>query len=211
VMSGQTLAQAGLTEEPAMSAVFVKAPVFPFRRFPGVDPVLGPEMKSTGEVMGIGESFGVAFAKAWIGAGQRLLTHGTAFLSVHDRDKAALVPVAERLRGLGWRLVATAGTGAFLRARGLEVETVRKVQEGRPHIVDAMINRTIDLVINTPLGRESQEDDAMIRRTALRYDIPCVTTLPGAMAAAEAIAALGSGRLDVASLQQLHQALAVRT
>ncbi len=211
VMSGQTLAQSGLTEEPTMAAVYVKAPVFPFRRFPGVDPVLGPEMKSTGEVMGIGESFGVAFAKAWIGAGQRLLTHGTAFLSVHDRDKNALVPVAERLHGLGWRLVATAGTAAFLRARGLEVETVRKVQEGRPHVVDAMINRTIDLVINTPLGRESQEDDAMIRRTALRYDIPCVTTLPGAMAAAEAIAALGSGGMDVASLQQLHQALAVRS
>ncbi|MEO8504490.1 MAG: carbamoyl-phosphate synthase large subunit [Acidobacteriota bacterium] len=209
VMAGQTLAEAGLTEEPALSAVYVKAPVFPFRRFPGVDPVLGPEMKSTGEVMGIGDSFGVAFAKAWIGAGQRLLTDGTAFLSVNDRDKAALVPVAERLSGLGWRLVATAGTAAFLRARGLAVEVVRKVQEGRPHVVDSMINREIDLVINTPLGRESQEDDAMIRRTALRYDIPCVTTLPGAMAAAEGIAALRLGALEVHSLQELHQRLAV--
>jgi len=205
VMAGQTLEELGFVEEPPVPGVFVKAPVFPFRRFPGVDPVLGPEMKSTGEVMGSGRSFGSAFAKAWIGAGHRLPLAGAAFLSVNDRDKQALLPVARRLAELGFRLLATAGTARFLAAQGLAVEPVLKVHEGRPHVVDRLINREVDLVVNTPLGRESQEDDALIRRTALRYDIPCITTLSGAMAAAEGIASLRQDALQVRPLQEIHR------
>ncbi|HEY8141877.1 MAG TPA: carbamoyl-phosphate synthase large subunit [Kofleriaceae bacterium] len=209
LMAGQTLQQNDFTEEPSVPGVFVKAPVFPFRRFPGVDPVLGPEMKSTGEVMGSSSEFGAAFAKAWLGAGHRLPLEGAAFLSVHDRDKAALVPVAKRLAELGFELVATSGTLQFLAEHGLEVRAVLKVQEGRPHIVDLLIDRQIDLVVNTALGRESQQDDALIRRTALRHDIPCITTLSGALACAEGIAALRRGALDVRSLQEMHRAAPV--
>ncbi len=204
-MAGETLESMGFTEEPRVPGVFVKAPVFPFRRFPGVDPVLGPEMKSTGEVMGAGMTFGNAFAKAWLGAGHELPLSGTVFLSVHDRDKPSLVPVARRLAELGFELTATAGTAAFLSERGLEVRTVQKVHEGRPHVVDHLINGDIDLVVNTPLGRASHEDDGEIRRTALKHDIPCITTLSGAMAAAEGIAALTRDSLSVRSLQELHR------
>ena len=198
------MAELGFTEEPAVPAIFVKAPVFPFQRFPGVDPVLGPEMKSTGEVMGSSPLFGNAFAKAWIAAGHHLPLEGAAFLSVHDRDKQGLVPVAERLVELGFEILATAGTAEFLTRQGLGVRRINKVHEGRPNLVDHLINREIALVINTPLGRESHEDDALIRQTALKYDIPCVTTLSGALAAAEGIAALQEHGLDVASLQDLH-------
>ncbi|HSU83918.1 MAG TPA: carbamoyl-phosphate synthase large subunit, partial [Thermoanaerobaculia bacterium] len=177
-MAGKSLEELGFTEEPHVPGVFVKAPVFPFRRFPGVDPVLGPEMKSTGEVMGESLSFGVAFAKAWMGAGHALPLKGTAFLSVHDRDKPGLLPVARRLASLGFELAATAGTAGYLSGEGLAVRTVLKVHEGRPHIADLLINGDIALVINTPLGRESHEDDGIIRRTALKYDIPCITPSP---------------------------------
>src|SRR6185503_10681174 len=209
-MAGKSLGELGFTLEPRVPGVFVKAPVFPFRRFPGVDPVLGPEMKSTGEVMGCSSEFGAAFAKAWLGAGHRLPLEGAAFLSVHDRDKAALVPVARRLAELGFELVATSGTQQFLASHGLRVRPVLKVSEGRPHIVDLLIDREIALVVNTPLGRESQQDDALIRRTALRHDIPCITTLSGALACAEGIAALRRGALDVRSLQEIH-AVALRS
>jgi carbamoyl-phosphate synthase large subunit len=206
VMAGLTLAEAGLVEEPLPSAVFIKVPVFPFRRFPGVDPVLGPEMKSTGEAMGISPEFGGAFAKGWIAAGHRLPLAGRAFLSVNDRDKGdVLAGVARRLADLGFVLVATAGTAQFLGGQGLAVDTVNKIHEGRPHVVDALINRQIDLVINTPAGRESREDDAYIRRTALRYDVPCITTLSGALAAAAGIAAVRAGSLEVRSLQEIHR------
>jgi carbamoyl-phosphate synthase large subunit len=211
VMAGQTLADLGFVEEPALGAVFVKAPVFPFRRFPDVDPVLGPEMKSTGEVMGVGSNFGEAFAKAWLGAGNDLPRQGRALVTVHDRDKESVVELAERLRGLGFELVATAGTAEFLRRRGLEVRQVSKVHEGRPHVVDHLINCEIDLVINTPLGRASHEDDVEIRRTALKLGIPCITTLSGALAAIEGIAALQAGRLEVASLRELYRCVAVET
>jgi len=209
VMAGVSLAELGFTEEPEVPGVFVKAPVFPFRRFPGVDPVLGPEMKSTGEVMGSSPSFGNAFAKAWIAAGHQLPLEGSAFLSVHDRDKNSLVPVARRLAELGFEILATAGTAEFLAGQGLEVRRINKVHEGRPNLVDHLINREIDLVINTPLGRESHEDDALIRQTALKYDIPCITTLSGALAAAEGIAALQEHGLNVASLQEWHATKAV--
>ncbi|HET9210330.1 MAG TPA: carbamoyl-phosphate synthase large subunit [Thermoanaerobaculia bacterium] len=202
-MAGKSLEALGFTEEPRVPGVFVKAPVFPFRRFPGVDPILGPEMKSTGEVMGEALSFGSAFAKAWMGAGHDLPMEGAAFLSVHDRDKPGLLPVAHRLAELGFELTATAGTAGYLREHGLEVRTVLKVHEARPHVVDLLINGEIVLVINTPLGRESHEDDGIIRRTALKYDIPCITTLSGAMAAAEGIAALRREGLSVRSLQEM--------
>jgi carbamoyl-phosphate synthase large subunit len=202
-MAGRSLGELGFTLEPRVPGVFVKAPVFPFRRFPGVDPVLGPEMKSTGEVMGESLTFGNAFAKAWMGAGHQLPLEGAAFLSVHDRDKPGLLPVARRLAELGFELTATAGTAEYLRGQGLEVRTVLKVHEARPHVVDLLINGEIALVVNTPLGRESHEDDGIIRRTALKYDIPCITTLSGAMACAEGIAALKKDGLSVRSLQEM--------
>ncbi len=205
LMVGETLEAVGFTEEPPVPGVFVKAPVFPFRRFPAVDPILGPEMKSTGEVMGASHSFGNAFAKAWLGAGHVLPLEGTAFLSVHDRDKPALLPVARRFAELGFDLTATSGTATYLESHGLTVRTVRKVHdEARPHVVDHLINGEIHLVVNTPLGRESHEDDGIIRRTALKHDIPCITTLSGAMAAADGIAALRKDGLSVQSLQEIH-------
>ncbi|MEA2603142.1 MAG: carbamoyl-phosphate synthase large subunit [Acidobacteriota bacterium] len=202
-MAGKSLEEVGFTEEPKVPGVFVKAPVFPFRRFPGVDPVLGPEMKSTGEVMGESLTFGLAFAKAWLGAGHVLPLEGTAFLSVHDRDKPGLLPVAHRLAELGFELAATAGTADYLRTHGLQVRTMLKVHEARPHVVDHLINGEIALVVNTPLGRASHEDDGAIRRTALKFDIPCITTLSGAMAAAEGIAAMREEGLSVRSLQEM--------
>ena len=205
VMAGEKLADLGFTKEPEVPGVFVKAPVFPFRRFPGVDPVLGPEMKSTGEVMGVGRHFGPAFAKAWIGAGHQLPTGGNAFLSVHDRDKPALLPVAQRLDELGFTLLATAGTADFLRSHDLEVEVVPKVGDGeRPHVLDRLLSREVALVINTPLGQSSHQDDAVIRQTALKVDIPCITTLSGARAAAQGIAAMQGGGLSVTPLQELY-------
>ncbi len=197
LMVGETLEDVGFLAEPRLESVFVKAPVFPFRRFPGVDPVLGPEMKSTGEVMGAGDSLGEAFGKAWLGAGHRLPVEGTAFFSVNDRDKEGAAEIASELVALGFRLLATAGTAEALRALGLAVEVVLKVHEGRPHVADELINRRIQLVVNTPLGKHSHEDDAFIRQTALKYDIPCITTLSGARAAVGAIAALRAGGLNV--------------
>jgi len=209
VMAGKTLEELGFTEEPEVPGVFVKAPVFPFRRFPGTDPVLGPEMKSTGEVMGVSSAFGNAFAKAWLGAGHKLPLAGTAFLSVHDRDKPSLLPIARRLAELGFELAATAGTAGFLEKNGLPVRTMLKVHEARPHVVDHLINGEIDLVINTPLGRASHEDDGAIRRAALKHDIPCITTLSGATAAAEGIAALQKDGLAVRPLQEIHRGVGV--
>jgi len=203
VMAGETLAQIGFVAEPAVPAVFVKAPVFPFKRFPGVDPLLGPEMKSTGEVMGVDGHFGWAFAKAALGAGMVLPLAGTAFLSVTDPEKPRLLPIARELAALGFDLIATAGTAEYLAAQGLVVEPVLKVHEGRPNVVDRMINGGVQLVVNTPVGRGAAIDDGYIRRSAIRSQIPCITTLTGADAAAEAIAALRAGGVVVRSLQEL--------
>ncbi len=204
VMAGRTLEQIGFVEEPSVPAVAVKAPVFPFKRFPGVDPVLGPEMRSTGEVMGLAETFGEAFGKAWLGAGQPLPRSGTVFVSVADRDKPKVLGIAAGFRALGFQLVATRGTAELLRASGHEVEPVLKVHEGRPNVVDAMLNGKVDLVVNTPIGPASAIDDAYIRRTALRLGIPFVTALPAAEAAVTAIRALREERLSVRSLQEWH-------
>ncbi|HIN12183.1 MAG TPA: carbamoyl-phosphate synthase large subunit, partial [Acidobacteria bacterium] len=204
VMVGKTLSDLGLVDDLEVAGVFVKAPVFPFVRFPGVDTILGPEMKSTGEVMGGAATFGAAYAKAQLAAGNRLPREGTAFISVNDEDKASAVPIARDLAGIGFSLLATHGTAAYLRAHGLEVELVFKVNEGRPHIADRLLNRDIDLVINTPLGRESFFDDRTLRRIATVLCVPCVTTLTGAAATVSAIRALREETLDVCPLQDYH-------
>jgi carbamoyl-phosphate synthase large subunit len=188
----------------------VKSPVFPFNKFRGVDTILGPEMRSTGEVMGTSSSFGQAFAKAQLAAGQRLPRKGTVFLSVNDRDKRHVGTVGKELSALGFRLLATRGTAAALQAAGLPAEAVFKVNEGRPNIVDLVKTAKIDLIINTPLGRESFYDEKSIRRAAIRYNIPCITTLAAAHAAARGIQALHEQGSEVSALQDLHR-IRVRT
>jgi carbamoyl-phosphate synthase large subunit len=204
VMAGRTLADLGLTADLDVAGVFVKSPVFPFVRFPGVDTILGPEMKSTGEVMGGSTNFGVAFAKAQLSVGQRLPESGTAFISVNNVDKANLMPIARDLAELGFRLIATRGTAAYMRAYGLDVDVVFKVNEGRPNIADEIVNRKVDLVINTPLGRESFFDDRTVRRAAMLHEVPCITTLTGAAAAVSAIRALRQQGLGVRALQDYY-------
>jgi carbamoyl-phosphate synthase large subunit len=182
----------------------VKSPVFPFNKFRGVDTILGPEMRSTGEVMGISKSFGQAFAKAQLAAGQRLPRKGTLFISVNDRDKRHVVPLGRELAALGFKLMATRGTAAALEAAGIKAEPVYKVNEGRPNIVDLVKTGKVDMIINTPLGRESFYDEKSIRRAAIRYNIPCVTTLSAANAAARGIRALHEHAFEIAALQDLH-------
>src|ERR1700686_2308684 len=183
----------------------VKSPVFPFNKFRGVDTILGPEMRSTGEVMGISTSYGQAFAKAQLAAGQRLPRKGTVFLSGNDRDQKHLGVLGKELSSLGFHLLATRGTAAALESAGIEAEAVFKVNEGRPNIVDLVKTGKIDLVINTPLGRESFYDEKSIRRAAIRYNIPCITTLAAAHAAARGIQALLEQGTEVAALQDLHR------
>ncbi|MBI5164910.1 MAG: carbamoyl-phosphate synthase large subunit, partial [Magnetospirillum sp.] len=201
VMAGETLASFGLDRRPAMDHVAVKEAVFPFARFPGVDILLGPEMKSTGEVMGIDSDFPRAFAKAQLAAGTVLPDSGTAFLSVRDGDKEAMVEIARRLLGLGFKVVATSGTAVVLKAAGIEVPVLNKVLEGRPHCVDAMLNGQIQMVVNTTEGSQAMKDSFSIRRTALVNNIAHFTTVAGARAAVDAIEALQRGTLDVAPLQ----------
>ena len=206
VMAGRELASFDLPGELSVGRVFVKSPVFPFKKFPGVDPILSPEMHSTGEVMGVGETFGEAYAKAMLGAGLELPDGGAAFISVNDSDKGQAVVVARRLARLGFSLTATLGTAARLREVGLEAETVFKVNEGRPNIADKIRQGEIALVVNTPLGRVSHYDEQAIRRAALQFNVPCVTTMTGAQAVVEAIAARRSSALSVVTLQELHEA-----
>jgi len=179
----------------------VKEAVFPFARFPGVDILLGPEMKSTGEVMGLDRDFGHAFAKSQLGGGTKVPTGGRVFISVRDRDKPAMVDLARRLIGLGFEIVATSGTARVLEAEGVEVEIINKVLEGRPHIVDAMQNGEIQLVFNTTEGASSISDSYSLRRNALTSKIPYYTTVAGARAAVASIEAVRSGGLEVAPLQ----------
>ena len=211
VMAGaKTLKEFGLPAELGVSRFFVKSPVFPFVKFPGVDPILGPEMHSTGEVMGVGQTFGEAYAKAMLGAGLRLPAGGAAFISVNDADKGPAVVLARRLARLGFALVATVGTAARLREVGLEVESVFKVNEGRPNIVDHIKQGEIALVINTPLGRASHYDEQAIRRAALQYNVPCVTTMTGAQALVDAIIATASTPPHPVTLQEMHAVAAAR-
>jgi carbamoyl-phosphate synthase large subunit len=201
VMAGEKLANFTLAVESTQAHVAVKEAVFPFARFPGVDVLLGPEMKSTGEVMGIDTDFGRAYAKSQIGAGNVLPVDGTVFISVRDRDKPAVVEVGRRIAALGFRIVATRGTADVLRRAGLEVEVVNKVLEGRPHIVDSMKSGRVQLVFNTTEGARAIADSYGLRQTALLNGIAYSTTMAGAAATVQAIAALKAGKLDVAPLQ----------
>ncbi len=204
LMAGESLATIGLLQEPRPPLQAVKEAVLPFRRFPGADSLLGPEMRSTGEVMGWATDFGMAYAKAEIAAGDALPTVGTVFLSTHDRDKLALIPVAQRLIALGFDLIATAGTAQTLSEAGLTVTPVLKVHEGRPNIEDQIRSGGVQLVINTPIGRQAAHDDRYIRRAALDYSVPTLTTLAGARSAVEGIEALQSRSIDIHALQDVH-------
>jgi len=195
----------GIKELAVRNFYAVKSPVFPFNKFRGVDTILGPEMRSTGEVMGISSTFGLAFAKAQLAAGQRLPREGTVFLSVNDHDKRHVAFVVQDLLAAGLKVVATRGTAAALASAGIEVESVYKVNEGRPNIVDLIKTAKVNLVINTPLGRESFYDEKSIRRAAIRYSIPCITTLSAASAAARGMRAMAGHGADVTALQDLHR------
>ncbi|MGQ9812316.1 MAG: carbamoyl-phosphate synthase large subunit [Dissulfurimicrobium sp.] len=205
VMLGKSLRKLGLAKEVLTGHVAVKESVFPFRRFPGVDIILGPEMKSTGEVMGIDQSFGMAFAKSQIAAGLNLPVNGTVFLSIKAGDRAAILPVAKRLKEMGFDIVATEGTSIFLTEKGVENGMVFKISEGRPNVIDLMKNHKIALVINTPSGKKTRSDSYYIRRTALEYEIPYFTTVQGAKAAVEAIFALKSEEIRVKPIQEYHK------
>jgi carbamoyl-phosphate synthase large subunit len=201
VMAGEKLSSFALAKQAAGAHVAIKEAVFPFARFPGVDVVLGPEMKSTGEVMGLDRDFGRAFAKSQLAGGVELPVAGKVFISVKDHDKRAFARIARDIDRLGFKIVATRGTAAELQAEGIDVETVNKVREGQPHIVDAMINGDIQLVFNTTEGTQAIADSFSLRRTALTHRIPYFTTTAGARAAVQAIFALQNGSLDVAPLQ----------
>ncbi len=211
VMAGRTLQELGLSDDLEPAGVFVKSPVFPFVRFPGVDTILGPEMKSTGEVMGGAGSFGLAFIKAMLGVGQRLPESGTVCLSVNNEDKTQVLPIARALAELGFEIVATRGTAAFLRVHGIESDVIYKVNEGRPSLADEIVNRRISMVINTPLGRESFFDDKAVRRAAMMAGVPCITTITGAAAAVDAIRALRTEGLDVRALQDYYASIQAAT
>ncbi|OAT79290.1 carbamoyl-phosphate synthase large subunit [Desulfotomaculum copahuensis] len=202
VMLGQSLAELGLTREAVPRHVSVKEAVFPFIKFPGVDIILGPEMRSTGEVMGIDDSFGMAFAKSQLAAGMPLPLAGTVLLTVADRDKEALLPVARGFAGLGFKLMATRGTARFLQEHGLRVMTVHKLGKGRPNIVDHIKNGDIDLVINTPIGKGPKYDEYHLRRQSITHGVHIITTIRGALAALEGISTLRGGGMRVKTVQE---------
>jgi carbamoyl-phosphate synthase large subunit len=205
VMAGEPLA--GLGEIGRLrDYIAVKESVFPFARFPGTDPVLGPEMKSTGEVMGISGDFDISFAKALLGAGMVLPQSGTAFVSVKDADKDNIVPAIEKMVELGFRIIATSGTAAHLQSKGLPVEVVNKVAQGRPHIVDRLLDGQVAIVFNTTEGWQSLKDSHSIRTTALTRKVPYFTTAPASLAAARAIEAVRGRALEVGSLQSYYSA-----
>jgi carbamoyl-phosphate synthase large subunit len=204
LMSGETLQELNYTAEVIPEHIAVKEAVLPFEKFPGTDTILGPEMRSTGEVMGIDTDFGRAFAKAEISASQTLPAGGKVFISTNDRDKEAVVPIVRDLIDLGFKIIATSGTRQVLQAHGLEVELVLKVHEGRPNVADIIKNQQIGLIINTPSGEEAQADGRLIRRTALTYKVPIVTTIAGARATAAGIRALQSQPLAVRAIQDYH-------
>lgn len=205
ILLGKKLRDYGLPQEIKTEMISVKEVVLPFKKFPGVDIILGPEMRSTGEVMGIDTSFALAFAKAQEAAGQKLPLSGNIFISVADKDKSKVIDLARGLAALGFRILATSGTAKFLHDNGINVEKVNKIREGRPNIIDLMKSGEIDLVINTPFGRETRSDGYYIRTTAVNYMIPCITTLSGAYAVLEAIRALKGREVEVCSLQEIHR------
>ena len=202
VMAGAKLADLGFTKEPVPSRVSCKESVFPFRKFVGVDIVLGPEMRSTGEVMGIGRNFAIAFAKGQLGAGVNLPESGRIFVSVTDRHKERVVEVARQLKELGYQILSTSGTAKRLQEAGIEVERVKKIIEGHPNLIDVMKNEEVDLIINTPSGKGARTDEGSIRAAAVQHGIPCITTIQAAEAAVQAMTALRSEQMEVESLQE---------
>jgi carbamoyl-phosphate synthase large subunit len=204
VMAGMKLKDLGFTSECIPSYSSVKESVFPFNRFPGVDIMLGPEMKSTGEVMGIDDDFGCAYIKSQLAAGQNLPLKGRVFVSVRDKDKRAIAFIVKRLVDLGFEIVASEGTAKALKKNGIEAESIRKVYEGRPNIIDFMKDGTISLIINTPSGRMPREDEIKIRSTAIMQGVPCITTIAGAQASVNGIEVLLKKDLDVEPLQSYH-------
>ncbi|MDP2210392.1 MAG: carbamoyl-phosphate synthase large subunit [Candidatus Aquicultor sp.] len=208
VMAGKTLRELGYLEIAPIEHVSIKEAVLPFGRFPEVDTVLGPEMKSTGEVMGIDKSFGIAFAKAQLSAGLNLPKAGSVFISVRNSDKRSIIFLSKKLHDMGFKIYATKGTATMLSRNGISAETAKKVQEGRPNVVDLIKNRTVDLVINTPWGKGTRKDGYEIRTNAAVYGIPCITTLAAASAVVQGIEALISGELDVKAIQDYHKDLA---
>ncbi|MBM4186449.1 MAG: carbamoyl-phosphate synthase large subunit [Gemmatimonadetes bacterium] len=205
VMVGRSLDELGVTDDVAHPYVAVKEAVFPFSKLQGVDLVLGPEMRSTGEVMGIADSFGMAFAKAQVSADGGLPLGGAVFVTVNDRDKPDVTPIARRFHEMGFRIVATEGTARYLRSRGIPASRVLKVHEGRPNPVDLLVSGQVQLLINTPLGKLTQRDDYTLRRVALQHRVPYTTTLSAASAASDAIIALRSRTGEVRSLQEWHE------
>jgi len=205
VMVGKTLAELDLHDAVGQPYVAVKEAVFPFNKLPGVDLILGPEMRSTGEVMGISETFGMAYAKAQHAADGALPVSGAVFITVNDHDKLTVVPIARRLHELGFRIYATEGTARYLRVRGIEAERALKVYEGRPNAIDLLVSGQIHLLINTPLGKLTQQDDYIIRSAALIHRVPYTTTISAASAAVDAIISLKSRERSVRSLQEWHE------
>jgi carbamoyl-phosphate synthase large subunit len=201
VMAGESLASFGLTPK-ELPHIGVKEAVFPFARFPGVDVLLGPEMRSTGEVIGLDRGFGVAFAKSQLGSGTQVPKTGTLFVSVRDSDKLRILPTVRMLAELGFQVVATGGTQRFLEENGVRAGRINKVLEGRPHVVDAIKNGDIQLVFNTTEGAGALSDSRSLRRAALLHKVPYYTTLAGAIAAAEGIKAYLGGDLEVRALQE---------
>jgi carbamoyl-phosphate synthase large subunit len=201
VMAGETLQEIGMVEDLVPNRFYAKAPVFPFRKFPGVDVLLGPEMRSTGEVMGVGTTFGEAYLKAMISAGVELPQSGTVFISVNDNDKKTALPIAKRLHELGFTIIGTRGTALFLFDHGIPAQLVFKVREGRPNVEDIIRNGGAQLVINTPLGAQSYFDERAIRVAASSHGVPCITTLSAAKAALEAMDCDRSGQISVFAVQ----------
>jgi len=204
VIMGESLNDLGLTREVMPAHVSCKESVFPFARFPGVDTLLGPEMKSTGEVMGIDQSFGLAFAKSQLAVGQKLPLKGTVFISIKDEDKMEFLETAFIFYDMGFKIVATRGTSAYLSDHGILNKKVNKVREGRPHVVDMIKNGEIDLVINTTSNKKAVSESYSIRRTALTLNVPYTTTIAGGRATALAIKAMKEGTLEVKTLQEYH-------
>ncbi len=210
LMVGKSLKELGITSDPVIHYNAVKSVVFPFQKFPGTSTYLGPEMKSTGEVMGLGENFGLAFAKAHLSTGLNLPLEGTVFVSVNDNDKVKVIPIVKELSKLGFHLMATRGTAAALENAGLKVKMIFKVNEGRPNVVDHVINGDIQMMINTPLGKASRYDEYSMNRIAIDRNIPNFTTLSAATAAVEAVKALRVNDLQVKSLQEYHRTVVLK-
>jgi carbamoyl-phosphate synthase large subunit len=200
IMAGESLASFGLVAQ-KLNHVGVKEAVFPFARFPNVDTVLGPEMRSTGEVIGLDRNFDIAFAKSQLGGGTKVPTSGTVFVSVRDGDKPRVLETMQLLAGIGFKIVATGGTQRYLESVGVAAQRINKVSEGRPHVVDAIKNGSIQLVFNTTEGAQALSDSRSLRRAALLHKVPYYTTLAGAVAAAQGIRAYRGGDLEVRALQ----------